>query len=243
MLHICFCDDNTTFSKQLIPIIRNTLQEYPIQISYFKSGQSFLFHYLENYNLPDIIIMDIEMDYINGIDVMKKMRSVGCTSELIYLTSIEDYVFDSFDTKPLHYLIKANLDINKLKKVLYIAVKNALEKKQEFIIIEKAKNVFKVLKKEIIYIEANNKLLTLYLMNNNTIQYYGVLSKFLELANTDGFIQIHKSYIINLQNILQIKAQHVILIDKTKLPIGRKYKNTVRSQFADYLTQYTTNTR
>ncbi|MBS5081945.1 MAG: response regulator [Clostridiales bacterium] len=61
MLQICLCDDDKTIANRFMPMIRDILKNHPAQITYLKSGESFLFHFRENPNFMDIILMDIEM--------------------------------------------------------------------------------------------------------------------------------------------------------------------------------------
>ena len=56
------------------------------------------------------------------------------------------------------------------------------------------------------------------------------LSSFIKEIDSNNFIQIHKSYIINKRFIQEIKNQEVILKEQTHLPIGRSYKESLKEQ-------------
>lgn len=239
MLQICLCDDDKTLANRFLPMIRSILKKHPAQVMHLESGESFLFHFRENPNLVDIILMDIEMGETNGIDVMKEMRRLGCRSELIYLTAMRDYVFDSFDTLPLHYILKTDLDINKFQSVLLDAADRASQKKDSMIAVGNSRNSTKVDKKHLMYLEASRHQVLFHVTGNIPFAYSAPLSKAIELVGTDNFTQIHKSYVVNLNHVCQIKSTAVILIDGTELPLGRKFVTSVRKIFSDFLTRNT----
>lgn len=239
MLTICICDDDKTIADKLTLLVYSILEDYPVQIIYLDSGESFLFHFLENANFVDIILMDIDIGGLNGIEVMRKMRQAGCNSELVYLTAMRDFVFDSFDTLPLNYILKDEQGIKKLHSVLLAAAENAMKKKSDFIIIGSCKNTIKVDRAYILYIETYNRQVLYHLLNQPPAESSSTLLQAFEAVGREDFIRTHKSYIVNLHNIRQIKSSFVTLIDGTELPIGRKFVNDVREQFSDFLSRNT----
>lgn len=239
MLTICICDDDKTISDELTLLVHSTLEDYSIQVIYLYSGESFLFHFLEKTNFLDIILMDIDMGKSNGIEVMKKMRQAGCNSELIYLTAVKDFVFDSFETSPINYILKDEKNVKKLQSVLLIAAENAMRKKNNFIIIGSSKNTVRVDKAHILYIETYNRQVLYHLLNHSLVESSSTLLQAFDAVGREDFVRTHKSYIVNLHNIRQIKSSFVTLIDGTQLPIGRKFVNDVREQFSDFLARNT----
>lgn len=239
MLNICICNDDKTASEKLTLLVHSILKDYPIKLVCLESGESFLFHFLENPNYFDIILMDIEIGKLNGIQVMTKMRLAGCKSELIYLTALKGYVFDSFDTYPLNYILKGRQGMEKLRSVLPTAAKNAVKKQDDFIMIGGCKNFVKVDKKYILYIDIYNRQVLYHLLNNPPIESPGSLMQALEAVGRENFIQAHKSYIVNLHNVRHLRASSLTMIDGTELPIGRKFVTAFRERFSDFLSKST----
>lgn len=239
MLQVCLCDDDKKIANRFTPLIYLFLKNHPVQITHLESGESFLFHFKENPNFVDIILMDIDMGGINGIEVMKEMRRLGCRSELIYLTAMRDYVFDSFDTLPLHFILKTNLDINKFQSILLDAAGRALQKQSNMIVVGNSRNSTKVDKKQLLFLESSNRQILFHMLGSIPLAYSGTLLQAMELTGTDNFTQIHKSYVVNMNNIRQIKTASVMLIDGTELPLGRKFVAGARKSFSDFLSKNT----
>lgn len=239
MLQVCLCDDDKNIADQMTPVIYSILEQYAIQITYLNSGESFLFHFRENPNFMDIILMDIDMGEKNGIEVMKEMRQASCTSELIYLTAMRDYVFESFDTLPLNYILKHEQNIEKLQSVLLTAAENATRKKDRFLMIGNSKNSIRVEKNELLYIEATNRQVVFHMLNSAPVGYSGSLQQAFDITGEGDFIRVHKSYIVNLHNIKQLKTSSLVLLNGTELPLGRKFATDIRDRFSDFLARNT----
>jgi len=56
--------------------------------------------------LYQLLLLDVEFGRDNGLAVAASLREHSEDFSLIYVTCHRDYVFDSFDTRPLHYLLK-----------------------------------------------------------------------------------------------------------------------------------------
>ncbi|MFT3985961.1 MAG: response regulator, partial [Lachnospiraceae bacterium] len=98
LLTVYLCDDSRETIEKYSDLITRTAQKNQIDIalSVFENGESLIFHLSDTPDLPDIIYLDILMGKLNGIDTAKRLREFGCKAEIIFLTTSEDYVFDSF---------------------------------------------------------------------------------------------------------------------------------------------------
>ncbi|MFA6847922.1 MAG: response regulator [Lachnospiraceae bacterium] len=110
MLNVFLCDDNevllTRYKKILTAIAKK--HDHDVRFSLFTSGESLIFNLADSPNDADIIFLDILMGKVNGIDTARQLRAAGCTAEIIFLTSSDEFVFESFDTSPLHYILKGS---------------------------------------------------------------------------------------------------------------------------------------
>lgn len=86
----------------------------------------------------------------------------------------------------------------------------------------------------IIYIESREHQLTIHSKKD---VYYdsSSLTAFLIKLSSLNFIQIHKSYIINLDYLKGINKNEILLFDNTRIPIGRKYRDLFYERYQEYL--------
>ena len=236
MINIGLCDDEKKFlnyySEKINEIAK--LNNKLIKIEMFESGESLLFELEENPNRFDIIIIDIIMKNVNGIDATKILRNYGYKRIIIFLTSSSEFALDAFEVEPLSYLIKSSKDKNKFKDILLKAilqVENIATKK--LIIYNRQKNIIITLN-TIIYIESINKKIIIYRLNEDPEEAYHTLNKVYDKIENFGFIRCHKSYIVNTNYIVSFNKLHCILKNNIIIPIGRKYSNEFKNKFIKY---------
>lgn len=163
-LTVYLCDDNQKILDQYASLIENIAKKNNIEVSIssFNTGEQLLFSLLDSPNKADIIYLDILMGQINGIDTAKKLRENGCLSEIIFLTSSEDYVYGAFDISPVHYLLKTVTSTDKFEQVFLKAAFLIQKKKSEVFICDFG-NVKKViLIKDISYFEIWKRVVTVH---------------------------------------------------------------------------------
>ena len=78
--------------------------------------------------LPDILLLDIQMQGKSGIATAEELRLIDRHLIIIFVTAIEDYVFQAFDVDAFHYLVKPFSD-EKFSKVLQKAMEQFADKK------------------------------------------------------------------------------------------------------------------
>ena len=88
---------------------------------------------------------------------------------------------------------------------------------------------------QLVYLETLNHNIVFHLENGEAIELYGTLSGYIGKLNPDCFIQIHKSFCINLKHLTATKKNSVILDREVELPIGRSKKNYFFGKLQAYM--------
>lgn len=237
MIWIYLCDDN----QSILDKYENRIQVaasnngFSIATKKFLSGESLLFNLQDNPNEADIIYLDILMKNLNGIETAKKLREYGCDSEIIYLTTSEDYVFSSFDVNAYNYIIKDKFSDNKFESILIKAIHLAKRKKQEIFKCSRNHIIKHIPIHSISYFESVARLVTVH-YDNKTFSFYSNMNTLMDYLSNKGFIQCHRSYIVNMRYISEIDKSDLVLIDSTRIPLGSSYVKDIKYTFALYLT-------
>lgn len=116
-LTISICDDNENQIKELRRLLDDWSADKPfaLAIDEYISAESFLFSYPDK---PcDLLLLDIEMKQLNGMQLAKKLRSDGDMLPIVFKTGYSDYIGDGYEVEALHYLLKP-VDKQKLFSVL-----------------------------------------------------------------------------------------------------------------------------
>lgn len=212
--------------------IKNILDEEYIEyeVSKYCSGEELLEANLKD---VDILFLDIKMDNINGMDVARQIRQLGSKMEIIFITSLIDYVQEGYEVKAYRYLLKP-INLEELKKHLLTCIKDIKLNKKNYILIKNKANTYKISSNEITYIEVQKKDMLIHTINKNFEVRYS-LEKIEKDLNLDKFVRCHKSFIVNLSYVENIKSNSAILESGEEIPVSRYRYKDVKTKFLKFL--------
>lgn len=231
-LKIAICDDDSSQRAYLSNIVNTWAKKknYLIALKQYEGSASFLFDYEEEKDY-DILLLDIEMPGINGIDIAKKVRQENTTVQIVFVTGFYEYFSDGFDVSALHYLIKP-VDEARLCSVLDRAVSN-LQYRLRSVLITEAEGAVKVPLADILYLEAQNVYVVVY-TNQGTYRMRVTLSKFAEQLD-DTFCKVHRSFIVGMKYIKKITRNEITMINGAQIPISRGKYDEIHEALIKYL--------
>ena len=104
---IAICDDNPTDIEYVSSIVNTwaLAQNHLVKIQTFPSAEAFLFQYAEEKDY-DILLLDIEMGEMNGVELAKQIRKSKKPVQIIFITGFPDFMAEGYDVSALHYLMK-----------------------------------------------------------------------------------------------------------------------------------------
>ncbi|WP_028044251.1 LytR/AlgR family response regulator transcription factor [Candidatus Stoquefichus massiliensis] len=185
-----------------------------------------------DYNHYDIIFMDIDLKSYNGIQLGKQINDLQSNHIIIFVSSLNECVFDALAIHPLFFMRKSHLEkdflilTNILDDVLHHKFKN-------FQITINGRQIY-IYNQDIQYISVAGHDITI----NTGHQYYtfrGSLSDILNKIHDSDIIQVSKSTAVNFYNIMNITQNKIILKNNTKIDIGRAYKENVNQKYIELL--------
>lgn len=215
---VAVCDD----MEDSVTYITNAVKKWAdvtdntVEISSFPSSEAFLFNY-EDENDFDILLLDIEMKGMNGVDLAKKLRSENNESQIVFITGYSEFIGEGYDVSALHYLLKP-VDEEKLLSVLDRAVK-VISKRESRISVTFDRQTEFISLSKILYLEAQKQYTVLYTVDE-TLKVKKSLSEF-ELQLDEKFLRCQRSFIVNLSYVSRIKNDYVVLKNGTEIPISR----------------------
>ena len=192
----------------------------------------------------DAVFLDINMPDLNGIDFAKAQEmDYGRGPLIVFTTAYSEYAIESYKANTVGYLLKPygfdefETVARKIKEIQEIRQQSFTEvtrpETDEGVIYVKSDyKIVRISISSICYIEAMSEYLRISCDDKEKpIIVLLSMKKIEEHLPSGQFMRIHRSYIINLNKILEIKKNHVMLEGDTSLPIGDNYKDT----FMNYL--------
>jgi len=231
MITIAVCDDSEAVVNHLSSLLEHYTQEtgQDIKIYKFNSGMELLDQYNGNY---DIIFLDIKMPHMNGLEVASSIRIRDPSVSIIFLTSLVHHALDGYKVQALNYIIKP-ISFKRLKIELDDWLHKQSRDQEPFVVIKNDKGSYKVLLKDLAYIETSNRNALVHTKSENLICYKKLKVLETELGN-NGFSRCHSSYIVNLAYIENIEKTDAKLITGDIVPISQ----TKRKDFMQKLARY-----
>lgn len=177
----------------------------------------------------DLILVDIRMKGLyDGIELgtlltEKEIRFIYITahSDLEMIKKMASTKATAFVSKPIR---KEDLLLN-----VTFALNSILEKDKEVITVRSGYDFVPFKKKNFLYLKTDGNYLELYLVNNDKILVRTSIERFLEDIGDSDFIQIHRSYVINLSKVKLLKSDSVTLISGENLPVSRTHLSSLRA--------------
>lgn len=228
-MQIAVCDDERETRNMLAEKIRRL---YPdAGLSLYQSGEELL----RADRQPDILFLDIQMAGKDGMETARELRRRKYKTILIFVTALDDFVFEAFDVGAFHYLVKP-FHNGKFAEVLHNAVRQyeeqkklentAKERETPSLTVTAGGQHFTVELEDIVYAEVFDRKVIIHTMDAD-IEYYGKM-KDLEQKAGDEFYRPHRAYLVNFKYVRKYDAAVVYLKKGQALMAKQNYREFVK---------------
>lgn len=180
----------------------------------------------------DLIVLDILMPKINGMDTARLLRKTDGKTPIVFLSTSEEFGVKSYSVCAFDYLLKP-IDTDRLK--LCMKRLFAENKKREYVTVVYSGVETKILLSNIIFLESNLRKVIFTLSENRKIEINGKLSNFEDFLTKHGFCRCHKSYLVNMEHIDSISGDLFCLAEGKKVKISRTYLQSAKKAYFDYI--------
>lgn len=174
----------------------------------------------------DLLFLDIEMPHISGLEFI---RSLEKPPLIIFTTAFSEHAHEAFNLNAIDYLVKP-IPFDRFIKAVNKARKQGSHEKaekplrDEFFMVSADYATLKIFFKNILYVEGLKDYVKIFLPGEMILT-KTTMKKMEERLPSDSFIRVHKSFIINIQQIERIE-QHRIIINSERIPVSASYKDT-----------------
>ena len=231
-LTIAICDDNESQISELRRLLGEWSADKPfaLVIDEYISAESFLFSYPDK---PcDLILLDIEMNGINGMELAKKLRSDGDMLPIVFITGYSDYMSDGYEVEALHYLLKP-VDKTKLFSVLDRYIKRRAPESEIMLTCDEGS--LHISHEMIVYCEAVGKKTHMHMRDKVIVCNSGIST--MKNMLPEEFVFCHRSYIVNMRYVRSIGKTDIMLDSGEKIPLSRRLYKEVNERFIRYYTK------
>ena len=231
-MRVAICDDEQVQCHLLTKELKVWAKEQSIilEVVPFCDAESFLFQW-EDDKEYDLLILDIEMGKSNGMELARQLRDAGEKVPILFVTGYETYMSQGYEVEALHYLLKP-LKREKLFEVMERLQKTQKTEKKLVFTSEEGKIFLSPSK--IWYVEAAGHWCMLT-TSNDKYKLKCSMSDMRSLLKTEAhIIDVHRSFLVNLQYVASITKQELILDNGERIPLSRSKIKEVNEAFIKY---------
>lgn len=217
-MNIAYCEDEKIQKE----ILEELLCRWgKVDLVWYESAEQMLFECDGRYPF-DLIILDIQMRNQNGMELARQIRRDDPQVSLLFLTATKEYVFEGYEVNALRYLIKP------IQPSQLFAILGEIQASTKRSILL---NGNRIDLNALVYVEAEAHYCHLVFEDHRQKEKIGIRE--LKTMLDDSFVMIHRSYLVNIAKVDQIRREELSAGSFT-LPVARSQLKTVSEAFIEY---------
>lgn len=230
MYHIAIVEDEQEYAEQLQTFLEQYGDEHNLRfkVTVFGDGAEILEEYQPVY---DLILLDIEMPQVNGMDAAERIRNQDQDVVMMFITNIASYAIRGYEVGALDYVMKP-ITYYGFAMRLGRALKRVKQREQKVILLPLADGVKKLQIQQIYYVEVQNRILHFH-TDEGEYLIRGTMQKVEEELAGYSFAKCNHWYIVNLRHVTEVR-KNIVVVAGHELEISRRN----RTPFLKALTEY-----
>lgn len=229
IIRIALCDDSDMERRIIRFMIDQYIKEheYSILLEEFSSGDALLKSDVTSYNL---VILDIYMGGLNGIDTAKELLHIHPRGKIIFCSSSNEFAEESYDVEAFRYLVKP-ISREKLFQSLDRFFQLSTDKK--VLEYKYQRTIRRMLLKEVMWIEAAGRHSIIH-TEKEQIETNTSLAEFAEKLLSMDFVKPIRYALVSLQAVTEVTADTLVLSDGTEIPVSRDKRKEIQEAFMQF---------
>jgi DNA-binding LytR/AlgR family response regulator len=216
------------------PLALSVIEAFCSQLDYIDLQKTFTkpneaLKHLKKYPV-DLLFLDIHMPALTGIDFYKNIEQ---NTLVIFCTAHGQYAVEGFNLNALDYLLKP-FTLDRFKQATEKArdyfSQLGSQKSIEHLFVRADYSLQKISIHDILYIEALDDYLKIYLYQQKTIVARMTMKSMLEKLPAADFMRVHRSFIVPVKRVESLRNKALQVADK-KIPVGNSYEEEVLKHF------------
>ena len=240
MITIALCDDDVSYlNNTLYRAVLAATYKAKIQakISLF-SNENKLLHEYENGNRYDIVILDIDMPYLNGKELAAKLRLMDFSFFLVFVTAYENELENTIRYR-INAFISKSSDKNKMNEEFIRVFSEYSHFSPQYEVLDILKDglvsACKFDLNNIMGFYLSEKIIYLKTTSGDYILKERRFNEILDRFLSKNFFECHRNFLVNINRIDEIKNSVVILENGDKFPLSKRNYSKLLKAFTRYV--------
>ncbi len=231
MIHLAIVDDDEKSRKKISDYAERYQEEFQekIKITTFCDGADIAEDYKAEY---DIIILDIQMRFMDGMRAAEMIRTMDSEVILIFITNMAQYALKGYEVQAMNYLLKP-VTYFAFSQELQKAIGYIKERKKKYFFIRIENGTLRLDAENILYLESKKHQIIIHTMKES----YSTRDSMKNLEQTLSmyhFVRCNNCYLVNLAYVEGV-VQNNVVVAGDELQISRPRKKLFMDALADYV--------
>lgn len=218
MLRVIYAEDDMGTSAQIREyLLRYSKEREPLQITSYADGEELL----EHYTACDILLLDVEMPKLNGMDAARRIREKDKNVVIVFLTNLADFAIQGYEVNAMDFILKP-IQYYGFALRLDRAVERLHNRAGGHVILSLPEGKKILNTADIYYLETLNKLLV-YHTKQGDFSVSGTLRKAESELVPYHFARCNQCYLVNLDhvsetygNLVKVAGQELVISKRNK---------------------------
>lgn len=231
-MRIAVIDDSSIQREQLSAYLDTYFSGNPLykRIDMFENGEEFMERWQTG--IYDLILIDIFLKGMNGIEVAEEIRKTDKECLIIFTTSSSDFAIKGFELRASDYLVKP-FSFEKFKSSMDYCIKS-LHRHGCYIEVKESRTMVKIRLDDIIFTDYFNHYIQIH-TSSRVIRSYMKFDEFSPLLLCySQFLCCYRNCIVNMDKVISLEKNDFIMESDERVPITRKNRQEVHQRYADY---------
>lgn len=233
MLHIAVVEDEPECCAMIQDMLHQYEAEHQMQISVttFSDGSRLMEQYNNDF---DILLLDIEMPELNGMDAAEQIRRQDDDVVIVFITNMAQYAIKGYEVDALDFILKP-INYYTFSMRFTRAVSRVNKKQDRWVCLNMTDGMKRLDIGQIYYIEIQNRMLHYHTQEGEYIV-RGTLKNVQEQLENCHFVKCNHWYLVNLQYVSEIK-KNIVVVAGSELEISRRMRTAFLAAITDYMGQ------
>ena len=229
-MYIAIVDDQLPEIKRIELLLKKEFesQQIMIEIDYFTSGKDFAGEW--NPGKYDMVILDIYMEEMTGIEVGQFIRQRDDNAKIVFYTSSNEFASESYNLNASYYLLKPATPVQ-LHNMFLRCFPELGEQKRIMILPDGQK----IIRHSILFAEYDEHILTIHYLDEESVSTRMRLYDFEEFIKSETYLfSCTRGVIINMEKILEFDAESITMENGSVFPVSRRRKKDFETSYAEF---------
>lgn len=237
-MHILVCDDNASFGAKLAGYVQDYFEARGLQVetAVCTSGEQAL--QVPELELYQLAFLDVDMPGLNGIALGRELKKHTPEVKLVYVSAYLEFAPEGYTVSAYRYLLKK--DIVRLLPGCLDDLMSVLTDQRKTLTVHCSRETFEVPLDQIYYLESDHHKINLYgdIAHRVSYVFYGKIAELPEMLYKNGFLQVSRSDVVNLQYVCSISNYKVLMKNGVVLSTSRTGYAAIRNAYLEWKGQF-----